>query len=284
MSLKSKLMMPMLGLSMLITLGSLVMLAVSMGNFAWLGAALAAGALPVYMFAVMGRGEVARTAASLPVVQLVAAVGLALAAWRVLSAGSPSSALSYLPLGLALAGYLVMQWYVWVYSRYGRQTGVTIVIGQNLPDVSFDRLDGGTLSISDLKGSKVLIVFFRGNWCPLCTAQLREVRDRADTLASAGVQVKFVSNQSADLSRELAGQLDLPGHMEILVDTDLKAASELSIVDKGRTPPGMKGYPVDTVMATVIALDAEGKVTFGDETDNYRVRPHPDSFMPILAG
>jgi hypothetical protein len=72
--------------------------------------------------------------------------------------------------------------------------------------------------------------------------------------------------------------------MEILVDTDLKAASALSIVDRGGTPPGMKGYPVDTVMATVIALDAEGKVTFGDETDNYRVRPHPDIFMSIVAG
>jgi hypothetical protein len=157
------------------------------------------------MFAVMGRGGIARTAASLPVVQLVAAAGLALAAWQILSASTSQAALSYLPLGLALAGYLVMQWYVWVYSRYGRKKGVTIVVGQTLPEVSFDRLDGGTISISDLKGSKVLFVFFRGNWCPLCTAQLREVRDRADALAMAGVSVKFVSNQDAALSLGLAG-------------------------------------------------------------------------------
>ena len=43
--------------------------------------------------------------------------------------------------------------------------------------------------------------------------------------------------------------------MEVLVDTGLKAADALSIVDRGGTPQGMRGYPADMVMATVIALD-----------------------------
>ena len=44
----------------------------------------------------------------------------------------------------------------------------------------------------------------------------------------------------------------------------------------------MSAYPDDTVMATVIALDEAGKVIFGDETDNYRVRPHPDTFIHVF--
>ncbi|MGD1868958.1 MAG: hypothetical protein ACFB0F_05475 [Neomegalonema sp.] len=44
----------------------------------------------------------------------------------------------------------------------------------------------------------------------------------------------------------------------------------------------MPGYPADTVMATVVALDANGNVIFGDETDNYRVRPHPDTFLHVF--
>jgi peroxiredoxin len=228
----------------------------------------------------MGKGTRARTSARLPGVQLVAAIGLALAAYPVLSA----SGRSYLPLGLALAGYLVMQWYVWVYSSYGRKTSDAIALGQSLPDVSFETLDGGAISTSDLTGSKTLIIFFRGNWCPLCKAQLKEVLDHASQLTAASVKVKFVSNQRAELSRELAEELALPDHMELLVDTDLKAATALSIVDAGGTPPGMRGYPVDTVMATVIVLDEQGRVIFGDETDNYRVRPHPDTFMSVLVG
>ena len=44
----------------------------------------------------------------------------------------------------------------------------------------------------------------------------------------------------------------------------------------------MPGYPPDTVMATVIALDENGVVLFGDETDNYRVRPHPGMFLQVF--
>ena len=44
----------------------------------------------------------------------------------------------------------------------------------------------------------------------------------------------------------------------------------------------MPGFPVDTVMATVIALDEDGHVLFGDETDNYRLRPHPDTFLHVF--
>ena len=44
----------------------------------------------------------------------------------------------------------------------------------------------------------------------------------------------------------------------------------------------MPGYPNDTVMATVIALDEQGNVIFGDETDNYRRRPHPDTFLGVF--
>jgi peroxiredoxin len=284
MSLKSRAMMPLMGIAMLITLAGLVMLAVSRGEPAWLGVALAAGALPAFLMLVVGRGKMARTSARLPAVQLFSALGVILAAWPVLSEEGSQPAASYLPFVLAFAGFAIMEWYVWVYSRYGRRKGVAIREGQPLPEVSFERLDGSPISIADMKGSKTLLVFYRGNWCPLCTAQLREVRERAAALAAAGVKVKFVSNQSASHARELAGQLDLPGHMEMLVDRDLEAAAALGIVDKGGTPAGMKGYPADTVMATVIALDEQGRVVFGDETDNYRVRPHPDRFMPLLEG
>jgi len=70
--------------------------------------------------------------------------------------------------------------------------------------------------------------------------------------------------------------------VEIYQDEDLKAAKRLGIADIGGSPVGMPGFPPDTVMATVIALDEEGKVLFGDETDNYRRRPHPDSFLHLF--
>ena len=108
---------------------------------------------------------------------------------------------------------------------------------------------------------------------------------RADYLAGAGVNVKFISNQPADSSVELARLLALPAHFEILFDRDLHAARALSIVDEGGTMIAAlrKGFPRDTVMATVVALDERNRVIFGDESHNYRRRPHPDTFLPVFG-
>ena len=90
------------------------------------------------------------------------------------------------------------------------------------------------------------------------------------------------TNRAAPGSFSLAKKLALPANFEILQDNDLRAAKILGIADIGGSPAGMPGYPVDTVMATVVGLDENGKVILGDETDNYRVRPHPDTFLHVF--
>ena len=247
---------------------------------AWLGAFLASASLALYFMIFLAVGGAARTSPRLLVVQIVTMFGVALAVYGVVDQYPFESSFALLPVAAALLGFLVLEWYVFVYSRYGRKKSPLIVLGQSLPALVFETLDGMQVTSQDFVGSKTLLVFFRGNWCPLCMAQLREIRERADQLAAASVRVKFISNQNVEKSRELLGKLDLPEHFEVLYDRDLRVARTLSIEDIGGTPGGMQGYPPDTVMATVIALDVNGHVIFGDETDNYRVRPHPDEFIP----
>ena len=44
----------------------------------------------------------------------------------------------------------------------------------------------------------------------------------------------------------------------------------------------MLGYDSDTVMPTVIITGKDGKIVWTHETDNYRVRPEPDTFLEVL--
>jgi len=247
------------------------------GSLAWAGAFLATAPLPSFLFGVLAITRPARTSARLPLYQLVTLVGASLAAYAVFSGSAGAT-----PLVVAIACVLILQWYVRIYSSYGRKKSAAITIGKPLPELAFETIDGEPVSSADFKGSPTLLVFFRGNWCPLCMAQFKEIRDRADRLAKAGVQVKFISNQSAEKSHELDKKMSLPSHFQMLVDKNLSAAKGLSIEDMGGTPFGLPGYPKDTVMATVIALDAGGAVLFGDETDNYRVRPRPDTFFHVF--
>lgn len=277
-----KLILPLILLNLIGGIGSGVMLWQSNGDLIWLGSLLTTLPLPFLLIILTNALGIARTSARLPIIQLLSISGLAIVGHSLYNAQGLGSTTQLIALILTIFGAVFIQWFIWNYSSYGREKSESIVKGETLPTLSFTRLDNSSILSTTFTGSKTLLVFFRANWCPFCMNQLKEVQARAAYLKDKGVQVKFISNQGVKFSRELSEKLALPAHFEILQDDDLKAAKTLGIADIGGTPAGMSAYPADTVMATVITLDENGKVTFGDETDNYRVRPHPDTFLRVF--
>ena len=262
-------------------IGSAVMIYISGGDPVWIGTLLTTLPVPFILLIATNVFGIARTSAKLPIAQLLSLAGVALVLGTLYSRGIHTTA-DYSALGLALYGALFVQWFIRVFSSYGRKKSPAIAKGKSLPEVPLKQLDGTEITSDSFAGSKTLIVFFRANWCPFCMNQLKEVLAKADRLAKSAVKVKFISNQGIANSTRLAEKLNLPADFEILQDQDLRAAKALGVADIGGAPAGMPGYPADTVMATVIALDEKGTVLFGDETDNYRVRPHPDTFLDVF--
>ena len=262
-------------------MGSAVMIYISGGDPVWIGTLLTTLPVPFILLIATNVFGIVRTSAKLPIAQLLSLAGVALVLGTLYSRGIHTTA-DYIALGLALYGALFVQWFIRVFSSYGRKKSPAIAKGKSLPEVPLKQLDGTEITSDSFAGSKTLIVFFRANWCPFCMNQLKEVLAKADRLAKSAVKVKFISNQGIANSTRLAEKLNLPADFEILQDQDLRAAKALGVADIGGAPAGMPGYPADTVMATVIALDEKGTVLFGDETDNYRVRPHPDTFLDVF--
>lgn len=279
---KSKLILPFILLNMLSGVGSAIMLYLSSADLIWLGTLLTTLPLPLLLMVGTNLFGITRTSARLPIIQLLSLSGLGLVIYTLYSRQGPETTGDFVALVIAIIGVIAVQWYIRLFSFYGRKKSGAIVNGQQLPELPLKKLDGTSISSSSFTGSKTLIVFFRANWCPFCMNQLKEVLKQEERIMKAGVQVKYISNQGIENSTKLAEKLDLPVDFEILQDDDLRAAKTLGIADIGGSPAGMSGYPADTVMATVIALDEDGKVLFGDETDNYRVRPHPDTFLPVF--
>ncbi|MES3040316.1 MAG: redoxin domain-containing protein [Pseudomonadota bacterium] len=183
-------------------------------------------------------------------------------------------------LGVGWVGNLAYQ--LW-YSRFGRQASHALKLGQQLPVLTLQNSDGSSLSTASLQGP-LLIIFYRGNWCPLCMAQIREVAEQYQALAALGVQTLLVSPQPHSNTADLAERFNVPFHF--LVDKNNAVARALGIIAESGTPMGLQalGYDSDTVMPTVIMTDAQQKIIFCDETDNYRVRPEPEVFLKILRG
>jgi len=185
--------------------------------------------------------------------------------------------------GLVAAGALaITALYVFWYSRLARSPSPHLEIGRTLPSLSFRDLDGHEVNTSGWRGTPTILLFYRGNWCPLCNVQVQELAAGYREIEARGAQVVLVSPQPADLSRKLAAKFDAPMHF--LVDAGNVAARTLGIEHPGGTPVIMRSYDAETVFPTAIVLDAEGVVRFAHQTDNYRVRPDPALFLGVLDG
>src|SRR5882724_10330616 len=67
-------------------------------------------------------------------------------------------------------------------------------VGALAPDFSAIDADGVAFRLSDLRGSPVLLKFFRGYWCPYCVAELKQLDESADAFAALGIKLVALSS------------------------------------------------------------------------------------------
>jgi len=186
---------------------------------------------------------------------------------------------AFLAISLFLGWVLYLKWYS-IFS--GRKTNHELKIGTFLPNLEFEDSEKNKVMTSSFKGNPAIFLFYRGNWCPLCMAQIKEISDQYRELKKRNVSVIFISPQPHTYIKKLANKFSL--EFTFLRDVNNNSSRRLNIVSKNGIPFGFQvlGYNNDTVMPTVIITDRNGKIIFADQTDNYRVRPEPETFIKIL--
>ena len=243
----------------------------------WAGPLLTVVPFTLFLGRAMLLRNLARTSATFPGLNAMAVAGAGLSAFQVLGRGGDRLALQLAAIG-AVTFLIYSTWY----SSLGRTPSGKLAVGKRLPDLEFLAADGAPVHVRDFLGRPALIFFYRGNWCPLCMAQVKEVAARYREIADLGVRVALISPQPHDNTQELAQRFEVP--FDFLTDVGNRAARALDIEMRNGLPLGfgLLGYESDTVFPTVIVLDAEGVIRWLDQTDNYRVRPEPDTFLPVL--
>ena len=237
--------------------------------------------LPMLLFltSIMVFKHRARTSQNMPIILSLALIGsgISLYVWM---GQNPSS---HTPLPTLAATALLFVYVFW-YSRLDR-AGSKIEIGKKLPDFTLSGSYGEPVNSADFTGSPLVLVFYRGNWCPLCMAQVKEMAAGYNRLKRIGARVVFASPQPDSNTKALAKKFGTDG-LEFMQDKDNHAAKALGIVSKSGLPVGLQamGYDSDTVLPTVIICDKDGTVIWAHETDNYRVRPEPETYLAVLKG
>ena len=248
--------------------------------FGWAGVLLAWLPGAVFFNYITVTQSLPRTTANLPVISflILSGVVLTIIGW----VQNPQE--GSLPLILGVTGLLAWSLYLFWYSLYGVRDGKELQPGNPLPEFVLEDEQGNTVNSRQFLGNPALLLFYRGNWCPLCMAQIKEIAAQYQQLADHGVQIVLISPQPHKHTQKLAQRFEVP--FIYLVDSGNKVARQLKLLARNGLPFGMQllGYDSDTVMPTVIITDDEGKIIFADLTDNYRVRPEPETFLRVLTG
>ena len=242
----------------------------------WGGVLLVTAPFVVFLGRLMIFQNIARTSARFPTLIVLGIAGVVLASWGYARGGSLAAPL------LAIVAWVGFVVYSYWYSSFGRQPSEQLQIGNSLPNFELTDVTGQNVSSSSFSDKPTIWIFYRGNWCPLCMAQIKELVADYKELQSRGVRIALISPQPHNNTIALAKRFDAP--FAFLTDEGNRAAHALGISHPDGLPMGMQlfGYDSDTVLPTVIITDKGGRVLWAHETDNYRIRPEPGIYLAVL--
>jgi peroxiredoxin len=242
----------------------------------WGGVLLTSAPLLLVLGWVMTFRNVARTSARMPVIIVMGLIGVIFAVRGYYLGGDG------LAPQLALVGFVGYLLYAFWYSSFGHRHAAMLEPGKALPE--FDLMDVHGNSVSSLTLAMVprVWLFYRGNWCPLCMAQIKEIAADYRKFDELGVRVTLVSPQPQKYTQGLDNKFGVS--FDYLTDEHNRAASKLGIDSPNGLPMGLQalGYDGDTVLPTAVITDKGGRILWADETDNYRIRPEPATYLKVL--
>jgi len=102
-------------------------------------------------------------------------------------------------------------------------------VGAKMPSFTLRDIEGKPVASDDLlKKGNLVIVFYRGAWCPFCNLYLQSLQNQAAAIKEAGGQIVAISVENPDKSTGVAKKNEL--QFTVLSDPNLETARKFGIV------------------------------------------------------
>jgi peroxiredoxin len=169
---------------------------------------------------------------------------------------------------------------------------VGIPVGEPAPDAVLRDAEGREVRLRDLVVTgPILLVFYRGGWCPFCNFQVREMTEAYPELERRRVKPVVVSVDRVDEAARTQATYTIP--FPVLSDPDVVAHRAYRVAHHAGEAEvaKLRGFGIDLERASgrdhhviaipsVFIIDREGIVRWAHADRDYKVRP---SALQLLA-
>lgn len=166
--------------------------------------------------------------------------------------------------------------------------------GAMCPDFSLPNVHGKAVSLKELlKQGPLVIVFYRGGWCPYCNLTLRALQQSLEPIRQAGGQLVAISPQRPDQSLNTAEKDELT--FEVLSDSHNSVARLFGLVFKlpadlaklygefGIDLPSANGDDRNELpMAATFIVAKDGLIEHAYVDADYKQRMEPEEIVAVL--
>ena len=166
-------------------------------------------------------------------------------------------------------------------------------VNDSAPEFTATDQDGKTISLKDeLKKGAVVLVFYRGQWCPHCNKHLKKLEDSLSFVTAKGAGVIAVTPEKPE---NIAVTVEkTKASYPILFDDGLKImkSNDVAFAVDDKTIERYKNYGIDFIkvngdtngahlpVPALYVINKEGKIVFRHFDKDYTKRP---SVAEILA-
>jgi peroxiredoxin/YHS domain-containing protein len=164
-------------------------------------------------------------------------------------------------------------------------------VGQPAPDFTLPDPEGGTHNLrAMLADGPVVVSFYRGSWCPYCTAQLDAYQAALPDMKAAGAQLVAISPELPARTRDLARKVKL-GY-PLLTDNRDAVAKTFGISYAQPEPSAPIYRPIlerangdpdaELPLAATYVIARDGTVAYAFTSADYRERADPAEVLAAL--
>ena len=171
---------------------------------------------------------------------------------------------------------------------------IGLAVGSAVPDFTAKTHKGKVVSRDDLlKDAPLLVVFYRGGWCPFCNAQIRQLTAAYSEFEKRGVEPVLISVDDIE-GADLASQTyEIP--FAVLSDPQLQAHEAFNVVMQvdDETAARYKDYGIELekwsgqshhkiAVSSAFLVDKSGNVRWAHSSRDYKTRPSPEQFLQVI--